>query len=86
MYLDAKIYFRVVNDVEIKRDLYLNKLISLKHNRLLYKKLWEETMIWKAGAIIKTIIKENCGHHPHGLEDNMPIIDFVKKYDVWKGL
>lgn len=36
----------------------------------------------KAGAIIKTIIKENCGHHPHGLEENMPIIDFIKEYDV----
>ena len=35
MYLDAKIYFRVVNAMEIKRDLYLNKLISLKHNGLI---------------------------------------------------
>lgn len=35
MHLDAKIYFKVVNDMEIKRDLYLNKLISLKHNGLI---------------------------------------------------
>ena len=31
------------------------------------------------GAII-TIGKENCGHHPHGLEDNSPIIEFVERY------
>ncbi len=31
----AKISFGEVNDMEIKRDLYLNKLISLKHNGLI---------------------------------------------------
>ena len=35
MHLDAKIYFRTVNNMEIKRNLYLNKLISLKHNGLI---------------------------------------------------
>ena len=33
--MDAKIYFKVVNNMEIKRDLYLNKLTSLKHNGLI---------------------------------------------------
>ena len=32
------------------------------------------------GGIIIAIGKENCGHHPHGLTDNTPIIDFVEKY------
>jgi len=36
----------------------------------------------KKGSIIKTIIKEGCDHHPHSLEDNTPIIDFILKYDV----
>ncbi len=27
-----------------------------------------------------TIGKEDCGHHPHGLEDPAPIIEFVEKY------
>ena len=31
----AKISFEAVNDMEIKRNLYLNKLISLKHNGLI---------------------------------------------------
>lgn len=28
---------------------------------------------------IVVIKKENCGHHPHGLSDNKPIIDFIEK-------
>lgn len=32
------------------------------------------------GGTIIAIGKENCGHHPHGLPDNTPIIDFVLKY------
>ncbi len=36
----------------------------------------------KNGCIIKTIIKNGCDHHPHSLEDNTPIIEFIKKYDI----
>lgn len=36
----------------------------------------------KEGSTIKVIIKENCDHHPHSLEDNSPIIEFILKYDV----
>lgn len=28
------------------------------------------------------IIKPDCNHHPHGLEDNTPIIDFVEKHYI----
>lgn len=35
----------------------------------------------KAGSIIKTVVKKGCDHHPHSLEDNTPIIDFILKYD-----
>lgn len=31
-------------------------------------------------GVIITIGKENCGHHPHGLEDNKQIIEFAEKY------
>lgn len=34
------------------------------------------------GAEIATILKEGCDHHPHGLEDNAPIIEFILKHDV----
>ena len=30
---------------------------------------------------ILSIGKPNCGHHPHGLTDLTPIINFIKKYD-----
>ena len=33
------------------------------------------------GGIITAIGKAGCGHHPHGLEDNSPIIEFVEKYN-----
>ena len=26
------------------------------------------------------IIKEGCGHHPHGLEDNKALIEFISKH------
>ena len=32
------------------------------------------------GGTIIAIGKENCGHHPHGLEDNTPIIEFVERF------
>jgi len=34
------------------------------------------------GGIIKVIGKENCAHHPHGLEDNTPIISFAENYSM----
>lgn len=34
----------------------------------------------KNDGTIVAIGKENCGHHPHGLEDCTPIIEFAEKY------
>ena len=34
------------------------------------------------GGTIVAIGKKNCGHHPHGLEDNTPIIEFVERHSV----
>lgn len=36
----------------------------------------------KNGGIIEVISKDNCGHHPHGLEDCTKIIEFALKYCV----
>jgi len=33
-----------------------------------------------SGATFEEIIKHGCGHHPHGLDDNTPIIRFVQTY------
>lgn len=32
------------------------------------------------GGRIKVICKSMCGHHPHGLSDSTPIIEFIEKY------
>lgn len=32
------------------------------------------------GGKLTEILKENCDHHPHGLEDNTPIIKFTEMY------
>ncbi len=32
------------------------------------------------GGRIVTIGKQGCGHHPHGLDDNTPILEFVEEY------
>ncbi|MDY3928759.1 MAG: alpha/beta fold hydrolase [Clostridia bacterium] len=34
----------------------------------------------KAGCDISLVLKPGCDHHPHGLTDNTPIIEFIKKY------
>lgn len=34
----------------------------------------------KNNGIIEVIGKENCGHHPHGLEDNTPIVEFLERF------
>ena len=31
----------------------------------------------ESGGTIKIIGKKGCGHHPHGLSDPTPIIDFI---------
>lgn len=32
------------------------------------------------GGNVERYLKPGCGHHPHGLEDNKPIVDFMIKY------
>ena len=32
------------------------------------------------GGTIKVIAKSMCEHHPHGLEDVTPIVEFVEKF------
>ena len=34
------------------------------------------------GCTIELIIKKGADHHPHSLEDNTPILEFIKKYDA----
>ena len=44
------------------------------------KPFYEELI--KNNACIEQIVKPECDHHPHSLEDPTPIIDFIEKH--WK--
>ena len=34
----------------------------------------------KAGGVIEVIVKPDCDHHPHSLENPEPVVDFIKRY------
>ena len=50
-------------------------VVPYDENGALLEKYYNEN-----GGKIKVIVKSGCNHHPHGLADNTPIIDFVLKY------
>ena len=49
-------------------------VVPYKENGALLEKLYREN-----GGTIVTIGKPGCAHHPHCLEDNTPIIEFIEK-------
>ena len=51
-------------------------VVCYEENGLLLQKAYE-----KAGIPHEVYIKKGGDHHPHGLEDNTPIVDFILKYD-----
>lgn len=52
-----------------------DEVVPYEENGYLLEKYYREN-----GGTIVTIGKAHCGHHPHGLDDNAPLIDFVEKY------
>ena len=32
------------------------------------------------GGVVEVIVKPDCGHHPHSLEDPTPVVDFIKAH------
>lgn len=34
----------------------------------------------KMGGVVELILKPDCDHHPHSLEDPEPVVDFIKRY------
>ena len=53
-----------------------DRTVSFEENGLLLQKAYEA-----AAAPLLAIVKPGCDHHPHSLEDNTPILDFIRKYD-----
>ena len=52
-----------------------DNVVPYHENGAILEKYYREN-----GGMIEAIGKANCGHHPHGLEDNTPIIEFVERY------
>lgn len=50
-------------------------VVPYEENGALLEKCYKEN-----GGIIEVYGKKGCGHHPHGLPDNTPVIDFILKY------
>ncbi|MBE7062646.1 MAG: alpha/beta hydrolase [Ruminococcaceae bacterium] len=50
-------------------------VVPYEENGMLLKEAYE-----KAGNILETYICPGKDHHPHGLPDNTPIIEFIEKY------
>jgi hypothetical protein len=53
-----------------------DSLVPYEENGKFLNDLYE-----KNGLVIETVIKKGGDHHPHGLPDNTPIINFIIKYD-----
>ena len=54
-----------------------DSVVPYSENGALLEKCYRE-----GGGTLVAIGKEGCGHHPHCLPDNAPIIEFIEKYAV----
>ena len=52
-----------------------DKTVPYEENGAVLERIYKE-----AGAPLLTIIKKGGDHHPHGLEDNTRIIEFIERY------
>jgi alpha-beta hydrolase superfamily lysophospholipase len=51
-------------------------VVCYEENGIFLEKAYKD-----AGIPLEVYIKKGGDHHPHGLEDNTPIVDFILKYD-----
>ena len=54
-----------------------DNVVPYPENGYVLEKAYKE-----AGLPLSVHGKEGCGHHPHGLEDPEPLIDFIEKWDI----
>ena len=64
----------------IKNNISVTMLYGNANNIVIYEENGKvlEAYYKEKGGIIKVIAKSMCGHHPHGLEDVTPIIEFAQ--------
>lgn len=56
-----------------------DEVVPYTENGLMLERFYQEN-----GLSLKVIGKPDCGHHPHGLEDVTPIVDFIMEHTVGK--
>ena len=54
-----------------------DNVVPYHENGMLLEKYYKA-----GGGNVLAIGKPGCAHHPHGLDDNTPIVEFVEKYGV----
>ena len=69
-------------DILVKNNIPIILVCGLSDNIVPYEENGEILYDYykKNGGIIAKYLKNGCGHHPHGLDDNNPIADFIVKY------
>jgi pimeloyl-ACP methyl ester carboxylesterase len=54
-----------------------DNIVPYEENGAVLEKYYREN-----GGTIVSIGRVNCAHHPHGLDDNTPVIEFVEKFST----
>jgi hypothetical protein len=54
-------------------------VVPVEENTAPAEKLYKEF-----GGVFEVIQKPGVGHHPHGLEDPTPVVEFIEKYTMQK--
>lgn len=52
-----------------------DNIVPYCENGEILKKMYEE-----AGLPFQSVLKPGCGHHPHGLEDTAPLVEFFGRF------
>ena len=57
----------------------IDEVVPVDENTALAEKIYKEL-----GGVIEVIHKPGVGHHPHGLDDPTPVVEFIEKYTMQK--
>jgi pimeloyl-ACP methyl ester carboxylesterase len=56
-----------------------DEVVPVDENTALAEKIYKEL-----GGVIEVIHKPGVGHHPHGLDDPTPVVEFIEKHTMQK--
>ena len=61
-----------VNEDDVVMGYTMSKIIDVEENGILLERAYKEN-----GIDLEVHIKPECAHHPHGLENPEPIVEFI---------